>query len=130
MSEWSQSTNANGYYVSLTPRAAQVVHEAFAEHGDTDKAYLRVGARAGGCSGFMYNLDYASSEEIGVEDVVFQSQGIHVAVNADCLNNVLGSTEIDYQDGNLVEQGFRFERKTDGAVCGCGESFTPLKPTR
>ena len=32
---------------------------------------------------------------------------------------------MDYRDDNIVEQGFIF-RRANGAVCGCGESFTPL----
>ena len=33
---------------------------------------------------------------------------------------------VDYNDENLVEQGFVFQRMSTGVTCGCGESFTPL----
>ena len=43
------------------------------------------------------------------------------------LNDIIGDVEVDYKDGNLVEQGFIFKRLKHEHVCGCGESFTPLK---
>ncbi|NIP73933.1 MAG: hypothetical protein GWO16_13325, partial [Gammaproteobacteria bacterium] len=43
-----------------------------------------------------------------------------------CLNEILGSLEVDYQRGNMVEQGFKFRQVIDGGLCGCGESFTPI----
>ena len=43
------------------------------------------------------------------------------------LNDVIGDVEVDYKIGNLVEQGFVFKRFISGHVCGCGESFTPIK---
>ena len=42
-------------------------------------------------------------------------------------NNIMGDVEVDYKVGNLVEQGFIFNRLKFGHTCGCGESFTPLK---
>ena len=38
-----------------------------------------------------------------------------------------GDVEVDYRVGNLVEQGFIFKRLKYEHVCGCGESFTPVK---
>ena len=43
------------------------------------------------------------------------------------LNNIIGSATIDFQDDNLVEQGFVIKRKSSLHSCGCGESFTPIK---
>ena len=39
---------------------------------------------------------------------------------------LIGSLRVEYNDANLVEQGFVFKRLGTGQLCGCGESFTPL----
>jgi len=58
---------------------------------------------------------------------VFESNGVKVAVSREMLNDVLGSLEIDFQTGNMVERGFKFRQVLEGGMCGCGESFTPIK---
>lgn len=121
-------TQTTQYQVVLTEKAAQVVREAFeAEAVSPDEAYLRVGARPGGCSGYKFEMDYADAGQVGDADVVFPNHGIKVVVDRTCLNDVLGSVEIDFQTGNLVDRGFKFRRLVDGAACGCGESFAAVK---
>ncbi|MDH5752088.1 MAG: iron-sulfur cluster assembly accessory protein [Deltaproteobacteria bacterium] len=115
--------------VVLTEKAAQVVREAFeSEKVDLEKAYLRIGARPGGCSGYRFEMDYADESQVDSGDEVFSHHGVKVVINRQVLNDVMGSVEIDYQSGNMVEQGFKFRRLVDGALCGCGESFSPVKP--
>jgi iron-sulfur cluster assembly protein len=119
------------YEIRLTEKAAQVVREAFqAEQVDAAQAYLRVGAKPGGCSGYKYDMDYADSSQVREGDQVFESNGVKVVVNREMLNDVLGSVEIDFQTGNMMERGFKFHPIVDGAVCGCGESFAPVKSQR
>jgi iron-sulfur cluster assembly protein len=116
------------YSVQLTEKAARVVREAFAaEKVDPATAYVRVGAKPGGCSGYKYTLDFAEGSAVSPNDQVFESQGVKLVVEKACLSEVLGSVEIDYQDKNIVEQGFKFRPLTDSATCGCGESFQPVK---
>ena len=114
--------------ISLTEKAAKIVHEAFdAEQVDKQKSFVRVGAHPGGCSGWKFDMDFADDSQLTEADMVFESQGIKVVVEDTCLNDVLGSLEIDFGGGSMVEQGFVFKRLSEGATCGCGESFTPLK---
>lgn len=116
------------YRIELTEKAARVVREAFeAESVAPDNAFLRVGAHAGGCSGYKFDLDFNEASQVSEADTVFESQGVQVAVDTTLLNDVLGSLELDYQTGNMVERGFKFRRIIDGAVCGCGESFQAVK---
>ena len=117
------------YEIRLTDKAAQVVREAFrAEQVDPAAAYLRVGARPGGCSGFRFDMDYADASQVTDGDQVFESNGVKVVVDRETLNDVLGSLEIDFQSGNLMERGFKFRQLTESGMCGCGESFAPVKP--
>jgi iron-sulfur cluster assembly protein len=116
------------YEIRLTDKAAQVVREAFeAERVDAANAYLRVGAHPGGCSGYKFDMDYADASQVSAEDEVFESNGVKVVVQRAMLNDVLGSLEIDFQTGSMVERGFKFHQVIDGGTCGCGESFTPVK---
>ena len=116
------------YEIRLTDKAAQVVREAFeAEKVDAAQAYLRVGAHPGGCSGYKFDMDYADASQITERDQVFESNGVKVVVDQAMLNDVLGSLEIDFQTGNMVERGFKFRQVNEGGLCGCGESFVPIK---
>ena len=124
----SESAAQEDHSIELTDKAARVIHEAFdAEAVDKDNAFVRIGAHPGGCSGYKFDMDFAESADRKDTDKVFKSQGIHILVDSVCLSDVLGSLEIDYRDGNITEQGFSFRRLSSGALCGCGESFTPLK---
>ena len=122
------SEAAEAYSIELTDKAAKVVHDAFdAESVDKDQAFVRIGARPGGCSGYKFDMDFAESADRKDSDTVFESRGIRILVDTTCLSDILGSLEIDYKYGNMMEQGFSFRRISSGALCGCGESFTPIK---
>ena len=126
----SDAGNQSSLEVRLTEKAAQVVREAFqAEQVDPGQAYLRVGAHPGGCSGYKFDMDYADASSLSEKDITFNSHGVKLVVDQTCLETILGSVEIDYQAGNMVEQGFKFRRLKNGAMCGCGESFTPISET-
>ncbi len=117
--------------VELTPRAATVFREACqAEGKPLEQSFLRIGAKPGGCSGWKYELEWNGPDDLGEEDVVVTSEGVQVAVERECLMEVLGPVRIDFSDKNLVEQGFVFEQLISGHQCGCGESFTPVRELR
>ena len=114
--------------VVLTERAAQVFKESCEEEGLTlQDTFLRIGARPGGCSGWKYELESNSPEDVGPNDIQILSQDVSVIVDREALTDILGAIRIDYSDKNLVEQGFVFEQLITGHQCGCGESFTPVR---
>ena len=114
--------------VVLTERAAQVFKESCQAEGLTlQDTFLRIGARPGGCSGWKYDLESNSPEDVGPNDIQILSQDVSVIVDREALTDILGPIRIDYSDKNLVEQGFVFEQLTTGHQCGCGESFTPVR---
>ena len=114
--------------VVLTERAAQVFKDSCEAEGTTlQDTFLRIGARPGGCSGWKYELESSSPEDVGPNDIKILSQDVSVVVDRDALTDILGPIRIDYSDKNLVEQGFVFEQLTNGHQCGCGESFTPVR---
>ena len=114
--------------VVLTERAAQVFKESCQAEGLTlQDTFLRIGARPGGCSGWKYELESNSPEDVGPNDIKILSQDVSVIVDREALTDILGAIRIDYSDKNLVEQGFVFEQLITGHQCGCGESFTPVR---
>ena len=114
--------------VVLTERAAQVFKDSCKSEGTTlQETFLRIGARPGGCSGWKYELESSSPEDVEPNDVQILSQEVSVIVDREALTDILGPIRIDYLDKNLVEQGFVFEQLITGHQCGCGESFTPVR---
>ena len=114
--------------VVLTERAAQVFKESCQAEGlPLQDTFLRIGARPGGCSGWKYELESSSPEDVGPNDIKILSQDVSVIVDREALTDILGAIRIDYSDKNLVEQGFVFEQLITGHQCGCGESFTPVR---
>ena len=114
--------------VVLTERAAQVFKDSCEAEGLTlQDTFLRIGARPGGCSGWKYELESNSPEDVGPNDIQILSQDVSVIVDREALTDILGAIRIDYSDKNLVEQGFVLEQLINGHQCGCGESFTPVR---
>ena len=114
--------------VVISERAAQVFKDSCEAEGLTlQDTFLRIGARPGGCSGWKYELESNSPEDVGPNDIKILSQDVSVIVDREALTDILGAIRIDYSDKNLVEQGFVFEQLITGHQCGCGESFTPVR---
>ena len=115
-----------GCELKITKKAARVFKEMVAdENKNLESSYLRVGANSGGCSGWKYSLDF--EDMIEPEDLTFEQYDVKLVVDEIILNEIIGDVEVDYKIGNLVEQGFIFKRLKYAHVCGCGESFTPLR---
>lgn len=105
--------------VSLTEIAAQRVQTMLAKRGTG--VGLRVGTRKAGCSGFLYEVDYA--DNIKDDDVVFESHGVKVIVDKQSLTHLDG-TQLDYVKTNALHEGFEFNNPNVKDMCGCGESFS------
>ena len=115
-----------GCELKITEKAANVFKEMIAdENKDLENSYLRVGANSGGCSGWKYSLDIENT--VDPVDLTFEQYDVKLVVDEKILNEIIGDVEVDYKIGNLVEQGFIFKRLKYAHVCGCGESFTPLR---
>ena len=80
---------------------------------------LRIGVTNTGCSGHMYQVEYAE-EERPLEEMVEQD-GIRIFIDPLALMFVFGS-KLDYVEDKL-QSGFVFENPNETSRCGCGESF-------
>lgn len=86
----------------------------------TDKHFLRVGVKGGGCSGLSYELAFDNVEQEG--DNIFETSGIKVRIDKKSFLYLVG-TELTYTDG-LNGKGFEFINPNASRTCGCGESFS------
>jgi iron-sulfur cluster assembly protein len=105
--------------ISLTPAAVEFVKRSRTKEGKEGQA-LRVGVKAGGCSGYNYFIGFTPDRRQG--DTVLEYDGLTVYVDPRSLE-VLAGTEIDYERG-LLGKGIQFKNPRVKKTCGCGDSFT------
>ena len=82
---------------------------------------LRVGVKAGGCSGFEYVFAWEASPR--EQDLVFDGpEGVRIWVDPRS-HRLLDGTTLDY-DTSLLSRGFVFQNPQAKSTCGCGTSFS------
>ncbi|MCA8982626.1 MAG: iron-sulfur cluster assembly accessory protein [Planctomycetaceae bacterium] len=106
--------------LTVTEKAANEIKRVLSEQDKPETTVLRVGVRAGGCSGFQYNLALDDQCDTATDEVSEQ-HGVKVAVDKKSML-YLDGTVIDYYDG-LEKRGFSFENPNVVKSCGCGSSF-------
>jgi iron-sulfur cluster assembly protein len=105
---------------SITEAAAHQLKSLLnAYEGATPPLGIRVGVRARGCSGYSYELDYATEIFDGEETVT--EHNITVIVDSKAILFVVG-TVMDYVTEDF-QSGFVFRNPNEAGRCGCGESF-------
>ena len=109
---------ALGGALTITDEAAGRARQILARAGD-DVLGLRVGVKQAGCSGMMYEVDYAREQQ--PLDEVIDANGVRFFIDASALMYLFGS-EMDYREDKF-HSGFVFNNPNETARCGCGESF-------
>ena len=106
--------------IQITENAAAQIHKMLARRGLGEMG-LRVGVKAGGCSGFEYVFGWERAPRS--TDLVFEGQqGAKVFVDPKSLR-LLDGTVLDY-DTSLLSKGFVFNNPNAKSTCGCGASFS------
>ena len=106
--------------IEVTAAASKRIREAMADEGVGDGG-LRVGVKAGGCSGLSYIFKWEASQKS--DDEVFQSaDGLRIFVDPKSYG-VLDGTTLDC-DPNMLGQSLIFRNPNAKTECGCGLSFT------
>ena len=103
--------------VTLSDKAAKHVANFLTKRGKG--IGLRLGVRTSGCSGMAYKLEFV--DEVDPEDMVFESNGVKVFIDAKSMPYLEGM-ELDFAREGLNE-GFKFNNPNVKDQCGCGESF-------
>ena len=106
--------------ITLTSAAVQKVAELIAAEAAEEALALRVAVKAGGCSGFNYDMYFDS--EVAGDDVVTEFGDVRVVVDAESAGLLTGST-LDFADG-LSGAGFHITNPNATRTCGCGNSFS------
>lgn len=106
--------------VEVTENAATQIHKLLAKK-EMPNGGLRVGVKAGGCSGFEYVFEWEAAPKDN--DVVFTgSNDARIWVDPRSLK-LLDGTMLDY-DTSLLSRGFTLQNPHAKATCGCGTSFS------
>lgn len=106
--------------ITVTENAASQIHKLLVKEQMTEGG-LRVGVKAGGCSGFEYVFAWEKTPR--QDDLVFEGpNGVRVWVDQRS-HRLLDGTTLDY-DTNLLSRGFVFQNPHAKSTCGCGTSFS------
>lgn len=106
--------------IEITANAAAQIEKMLAKRS-LGEAGLRVGVKAGGCSGFEYTFAWEKASRTG--DAVFEGPGnAKIFVDPKSLR-LLDGTVLDY-DTSLLSKGFTLDNPNAKSTCGCGTSFS------
>lgn len=107
--------------LAITRPAFQAMREALAAEEDKTQM-LRLGVKGGGCSGFMYLMEF-TTEIDPEEDYVREIDGFKIVID-ELSAGYLVNVTLDHVK-TLKESGFKFINKKPGVRhCGCGSSFS------
>lgn len=106
--------------ITVTDNAASAI-ERLLEKQYTEARGLRVGVKAGGCSGFEYVFEWEPSPKDS--DLIFDGpNGVRIWIDPRS-HRLLDGTTLDY-DTTLLSRGFVFRNPHAKSTCGCGTSFS------
>src|SRR5438874_916191 len=106
--------------IEITERAASQIQKMLAKRKQAETA-LRLGVKAGGCSGYEYVFGWEASPR-PTDTVVEGPGGAKVFVDPKSLR-LLDGTVLDY-DTALISRGFMVTNPNAKGTCGCGVSFS------
>jgi iron-sulfur cluster assembly protein len=106
--------------ITVTESAASQIQKLLVKQ-QIEQGGLRVGVKAGGCSGFEYVFEWEATPR--QDDLVFEGPaGVRVWIDPRS-HRVLDGTTLDY-DTSLLSRGFMFQNPHAKSTCGCGVSFS------
>ena len=105
--------------ITMTDFAIEKISEMMQRNNhDVQNTYLRVGLRAGGCSGYSYLFEF--NDECKEQDKTFEFGPVKVCIDKKSYL-FLSGMEIDYEE-SLFKSGIKLNNPAATRTCGCGES--------
>lgn len=104
--------------ITISDSAVDKIKEMLAAE-ETPNLFLRLGVKAGGCSGFSYGMGFDDEQKQG--DHVMDIHGLKVVIDAES-SKYLNGVEIDFRETGMGG-GFTIHNPNAIATCGCGSSF-------
>jgi len=83
-----------------------------------EEAYLKIGLRGGGCSGYSYSFDFVTEPD--EHDKVLDFDSVKICIDKKSYL-FLNGTEIDYEE-TPFKSGIKLNNPLVTRTCGCGES--------
>lgn len=117
--ESNDNDNDDDIIIKITPKAMD--HLKFLKSKVGTEKVLRMGVRAGGCSGMSYVMDFIDNSEVSDDDQHENYDGVKCVIDPKSLLYLYGM-ELDYSD-ELIGGGFKFSNPNAESSCGCGKSF-------
>ena len=106
--------------ITITPEAQSHIAKLRAAEGPDTQ--LRMGVKAGGCSGMSYSMDLCKEADILPADHVEEwPEGFKVVIDPKSMLYLFG-LELGYSN-ELIGGGFQFNNPNAESSCGCGASF-------
>jgi iron-sulfur cluster assembly accessory protein len=120
------STVENAEETPLNSRIIDISDGAMAQLShligkNPDKQILRMGVKAGGCSGMSYTMDLITEDDIHEDDHREVFEGVSCVVDPKSVLFIYGM-QLDYSD-EMIGGGFKFQNPNAEKSCGCGKSF-------
>lgn len=104
--------------LTMTATAVTWAKELMAR-SEGDVLALRVGVKKGGCSGLMYEVEYAREKKKFEEEV--ETDGVKIFIDPTAIMFLIGA-EMDFVTDKF-QSSFVFNNPNESDRCGCGESF-------
>jgi iron-sulfur cluster assembly protein len=105
--------------IQIQPNAAKKIVKLL-QSNELPEGGMRVGVKAGGCSGMSYTFSFEAAPRER-DTVVDGSHGAKIFIDPKSLVYLEG-TILDY-DTSLLSKGFVFKNPQAKTTCGCGISF-------
>ena len=114
------TTESTRPVLALSGEAVIKIAQLIAQEGADEQLGLRVAVKAGGCSGFSYEMFF--DPDTNPDDQVATFGTVLVKVDAASAEHLTGAT-LNYSDG-IQGAGFSVDNPNAQRSCGCGKSFS------
>lgn len=105
--------------IKLTDEAVAAIKDKLA--GRNDVKGLRLTIKNTGCSGYSYNMAFATEENLNEDDKIEKDGAVLYVPKINSW--MLFGMEIGYAEDQM-QSGFTFTNPNESGRCGCGESFS------